>query len=229
MIEDPPLLTIRRNFPRPTAEQLAALKGVPTGYVVDCLDGRGALDGRIKPLDPAVAGVCGTALPCHAGPADNLAVFGALDAAQKGDVVVIGTDAFAATAVIGDLVQGMFRNRGVAGVVTDGYVRDIAGLREVGLPCFCAGVTPNSPARNGPGTVGLPVTLGDVTVAAGDVVIGDIDGVVILPFDRIDAVIARLETVRKAEAELDAKVKAGLEVPDFIQGLLNSDRVREID
>ena len=65
--------------------------------------------------------------------------------------------------------------------------------------------------------------------AGARVMIGDIDGVVILPFDRIDAVIARLETVRKAEAELDAKVKAGLEVPDFIQGLLNSDRVREID
>lgn len=229
MIEDPPLLTIRRNFPRPTAQQVAALTGVPTGFVVDCLDGRGALDGRIKPIDPAAAGFCGVALPCHAGPADNLAVFGALDAAQKGDVILIGTDGFAATAVIGDLVLGMASNRGAAAVVTDGYVRDILGLREVGLPCFAAGVTPNSPARNGPGTVGLPVTLGDVTVEAGDLVVGDLDGVVVLPFARIDAVIARLESVRKAEAELDAKVKAGLELPDFVRDLLASDRVREVD
>ncbi|MDJ0946313.1 MAG: 4-hydroxy-4-methyl-2-oxoglutarate aldolase [Kiloniellales bacterium] len=229
MIEDPPLLTIRRNFPRPRPEQVAALTGVPTGQVVDCLDGRGALDGRIKPIDPAAAGFCGVALPCHAGPADNLAVFGALDAAQPSDVILIGTDGFTATAVIGDLVHGMLRNRGVAAVVTDGYVRDIVGLRAVGLPCFCAGVTPNSPARNGPGTVGLPVTLGDVTVAAGDLVVGDLDGVVVVPLARVDAVIARLETVRKAEAELEAKVKAGLELPDFVKTLLASDQVREID
>ncbi len=229
MIEDPPLLTIRRNFPRPSPEQVAALTGMQTGWVVDCLDGRGALDGRIKPIDPDAAGFCGVALPCHAGPADNLAVFGALDAARAGDVILIGTDGFAATAVIGDLVQGMARNRGVAAVVTDGCVRDIAGLRAVGLPCFAAGVTPNSPARNGPGTVGLPVTLGGVTVAAGDLVVGDLDGVVILPFARIDAVIARLAALRAAEAELEAKVKAGLEVPDFVQGLLSSDKVREVD
>ncbi len=229
MIEDPPLLTIRREFPRPTPDQVAALTGMPTGQVVDCLEGRGALDGRIKPIDPAAANFCGVALPCHAGPADNLAVFGALDAAQPGDVILIGTDGFTATAVIGDLVHGMARNRGTAAVVTDGYVRDLAGLRAVGLPCFAAGVTPNSPARNGPGTVGLPVTLGDVTVAAGDLVVGDIDGVVIVPLARIDAVIARLETVRTAEAELEAKVKAGLELPDFVKSLLASDQVREID
>ena len=229
MIEDPPLLTIRRNFPRPSAERVAALAGALTGHVVDCLGGRGALDGRIKAVGRAAGAFCGVALPCEAGPADNLAVFAALDAAQAGDVIVASADGFAETAVVGDLVLGMMKNRGLAGFVTDGFARDIEGIEAVGLPCFGAGVTPNSPARNGPGTVGLPAIVGGVRVEAGDIVLGDIDGVVVVPQARIDAVIARLEAVRAAEADLDAKVKAGLEVPDFIAEVLASGRVKEVE
>ena len=229
MIEDPPILTIRRNFPRPTPAQVAALTGVPSGYAVDGLGGRGALDGRIKPIGATPPAFCGVALPCEAGPADNLAVFAAVDAARSGDVIIAATDAFSATAVVGDLVLGMARNRGVAAFVTDGTVRDTEGIEGVGMPCFAAGVTPNSPARNGPGTVGQPITLGGVTVAAGDILLGDRDGVVVVPQAQIDTVIARLEAIRAAEAELEAKVSGGLEVPDFIKDLLASDRVREVE
>src|SRR5262249_46775092 len=158
MIENPPLLTIRRKFQRPDTQVVAALKGVPTGFVVDALGGRGALDGRIKPLTSA-AQFHGVAITCEAGPADNLAVFGALATAEPGDVIVCAADGFEKTSVVGDLLLGMMKNRGLAGFVTDGYVRDITGLEAVGLPCFAAGATPNSAARNGPGTVGLPIVI----------------------------------------------------------------------
>lgn len=229
MIEDPPLLTLRRNFPRPTPGQLAALTGVATGYAVDAMDGRGALDFRIKPVDDKAAAFCGVALTCHAGPADNLAVFGAIEAARPGDVIVIATDGHTGTAVVGDLVLGMARNRGVVAMVTDGCVRDLPGIRGVGLPCFAAGVTPNSPARNGPGTVGLPVVVGGTAVGSGDIVIGDGDGVVVVPLALADAVAERLPAIREAEAALEAKVRDGLAVPDFITGLFADGRVREID
>lgn len=227
MIEDAPLLAIRRDFPRPPADQVAAFAGLQTGFVVDALGGRGALDGRIKPIGPALS-FCGIALPCHAGPADNLAAFGALSIAQAGDVIVCAADAFEQNAVLGDLMLGMMKNRGVAAFVTDGFVRDLIGIRAVGLPCFAAGLTPNSPARNGPGTVGLPVVVGGVTIGPGDVVLGDEDGVVVVPFARIEETVARLPIVRAAEAALDTKVKAGLEIPDFIQALIDGGRFREI-
>jgi len=228
MIEDAPLLQIRRRFARPTAAQIKAFQGLQTGFVVDAMGGGGALDGRIKPI--ADSGTfCGVALPCHAGPADNLAVFGALSIAQPGDVIVCGADCFAETAVTGDLLLGMLKNRGVVAFVTDGFVRDITGIRSVGLPCYAAGVTPNSPARNGPGTVGLPVVVGGVAVNAGDIVIGDEDGVVIVPAGRLKQTIAKLPSVRAAEADLDMKVKAGLEVPPFIQGLIDAGRFTDVD
>ena len=232
MIEDPPLLTIRRNFARPAAEAVAALAGVPSGHLVDAMGGRGALDYRIKPVTqgpPAAHAFCGVALTCGCGPADNLAVFAALHAARAGDVIVAATDAFMGTAVIGDLLLGMARNAGAAAFVTDGLARDLDGIEGVGTPLFCRGVSPNSPARTGPGTVGLPVTLGSVTVASGDLIAGDRDGVVIVPRGRIEAVTLALDSVRAAEADLEAKVRAGLEVPDFVADLLQSDRVRNLD
>ena len=228
MIEDPPLVTLRRPTRRPTPAQIEALKGVQTGFLVDAMGGRGALDYRIRVLAGLPADFCGVALTCHAGPCDNLAVFAMLPVLTGGDVMMVATDSYVATAVAGDLLLGMARNQGAAAFVTDGCVRDIPGLLGVGLPCFSAGVTPNSPARNGPGTVGLPVVVGGVAVETGDIVVGDIDGVVVVPFDRIDAVIARLPDIRRAEAALDAKVKAGLTVPDFARAIFDQGRVREV-
>ena len=232
MIEDPPVLTIRRGFERPKAEAVAALSGVPSGHLVDAMGGRGAADFRIKPVieeGRVASAFCGVAVTCHAGPADNLALFAAIETARGGDVIVAATDAFEGTAVIGDLMLGMARNRGVIAVVTDGLARDLEGIAGVGTPVFCRGVSPNSPARNGPGTVGLPVTIGGVTVDSGDLVAGDRDGVVVVPRDRVEAVVRALQAVRAAEADLDAKVRAGLEIPDFVRGLLDSERVRYLD
>jgi len=229
MIADPPLLTLKRNFVRPQQKQVDQLKGVATGVVVDCLGGYGALDASIKAINTDLPTFCGVAVTCDAGPADNLAVFGALDIAGAGDVLVISTGAYAGCAVIGDLVLGMAKNRGIVASVTDGYVRDIDGINAAGLPCYAAGVTPNSPARNGPGTAGLDIMVGGLKVESGDIVVGDKDGVVIVPNDRIADVLLRLPEVLEAEAELDAKVKAGLEMPDFVIDMLSSDRVVEIE
>jgi 4-hydroxy-4-methyl-2-oxoglutarate aldolase len=228
MITDPPQLKIRRGFKRPQTELLSGFAGVPTGYLVDAMGGRGCIDYRIKPLVQSEKVMVGVAVTCHAGPADNLALFGALHAARKGDILVAATDAFTATAVTGDLLLGMARNRGIAGFVTDGLIRDLIGVLGVGLPVYCAGITANSPARNGPGTVGLPIVIGDVVIHSGDIIVGDRDGVVIVPLDQAQDVLNKLKDVKAAEAGLEAKVKAGLEIPDFVEAIIASDRVEEI-
>jgi 4-hydroxy-4-methyl-2-oxoglutarate aldolase len=228
MIEDPPLLTIRSDFARPTPEQLSHFSGLQTGYAVDAMHGRGALDYRIKPLSPLAAPLVGIAITCSCGPADNLALFGAMANAKAGDILVASTDGFTGTAVTGDLLMGMARNRGILGLVTDGLARDSAGLLAVGLPVFCAGLTPNSPSRNGPGTVGLPVVMAGVRIESGDVLLADNDGVVVIPRAELATVIGRLELVRQAESSLEAKVASGLGVPDFIESILSSDKVRKL-
>jgi len=119
-------------------------------------------------------------------------------------------------AVVGDLVLGMARNNGIAGFVTDSCVRDTRGIKEVGLPCFAAGISPNSPARNGPGTVGAPIVIGGVAIASGDVVIADEDGVVIVPRAKLAATLTRLADVRHKEDEMMAKVAGGMKGFDFL-------------
>lgn len=229
MIEEPALITLRHRVPRPTAEQIAAFSGVPTGFVADALGGRGAMAAAIKPVIPEQSSLCGVALTVHVGPADNLAAMMALPMVQPGDVMVAAADGFMQTAVTGDLLLGMMRNLGAVGFVTDGCARDVVGIRDMGLPCFAAGITPNSPTRNGPGTINLPVVCGGIPVESGDIVVGDIDGIVVVPFARIDATIERLKAVKAAEAALLPKVQAGLGVPPWVTELSQRIQIQALD
>ena len=229
MIEDPPLLTIRRRFLRPDAAKLAQLAGVQTGTLVDAMDGRGALDFAIKPVDPKRAAFVGSALTCEPGPSDNLAILAAIALAEPGDVIVAAGEGFTGTAIVGDNMAAMARNRKVAAIVADGLVRDSAGVVGVGLPVFARGITPNSCVRSGPGRIGLPVVAGGVSVEAGDIVVGDLDGVVVIPWAQLDVVLDRLAAVRRAEAALQEKILNGLDCPEAVRTLLGSDRVRYVD
>jgi 4-hydroxy-4-methyl-2-oxoglutarate aldolase len=209
VIENPPLLTIHRGFRRPDPALIEAFRGAQTSHLCDAMDGRGAVDWRIKPLDPACACFVGPALTAFAYPADIAGMIGALVEAQAGDVIMCANDSYTGTAVIGDLAAGVMRNKGVAAFVTDGLARDRAGIVAAGMPLFAMGISPNSPAANGPGIVGAPVTLGGVHVRPGDIVVGDADSVVVVPLDRAEAVLERLRAVQAAEAKFEAAVKAG--------------------
>ena len=232
MLETPPALTIRRSFQRPSRESIAKLESAMTGQVADALGGLGALDASIKPLadaPPAMKSFVGPAFPCMNSPADQLALVGALAYAEPGDVLVVGTEAYLGTAVIGDLMAGMLLNRGAAALVTDGAVRDTPGIVGVGLPVFCAGVSPNSPQRNGPGTAGLAISIGGVTVNPGDVLAGDVDGVVVVPQDALDDVIGHVDEIKRMESEVEAKVKDGLTYPDSWRAYLEPGAARFVD
>ncbi len=126
MIKDPPLLKVCRYTRKFESSSLELVQGIPLGYLVDAMDGRGAVDHRVRLLEgfPKESRLLGTALTCHCGPGDNLGLFGAVAEAQPGDVIVAATDSFEGTCLTGDLLMGMARNCKVAGLVTDGLVRD---------------------------------------------------------------------------------------------------------
>jgi 4-hydroxy-4-methyl-2-oxoglutarate aldolase len=228
MIGDPPVLTFRRNFQRPSAAQVAGFAGVPTGFVVDAQMGQGAVDHRIKPLWPESA-FAAPAVTAKCGPRDNMAVWIAMRVAQPGDVLVLHTGDYEGTAVIGDHVAAIAKRLGIVAVVTDGLVRDIDGLEAVGLPVFCRGITPNSPYKNGPCEVGTRVSIGGVTIEAGDILVGDRDGVAVVPRARIDEVIAGLEDVHQRERETGERIAGGATIPPWVDELIGSSRTRLLD
>ncbi len=215
MIEEVPNLQIQAIH-RPDATLVAQLRGTPTGFLVDAMGGTGALDYRIHPAIAEQYAFCGVALTCNAGPADNLALVHALQQVEPGDVLIVGADGFTGCAVTGDLVLGMAKNSGAVGFVTDGCVRDLVGLKSVGLPAWSMGVTPNSPHRNGPGTIGMPVNIAGHGVRSGDIVVADQDGVVIIPSEMLASVLAKLPGIRAAEAAADESVRQGARLPGFL-------------
>lgn len=228
MIEEPPLLTVKRPDRRPTDVQIAAFQGVPSSFVADAMYGVGALAG-IGPVGEGRDLNCvaaGPALTVDCGPGDIMALAGSLGFIRSGDIVVSTFGGLKGRAAAGDRIAGMMRNNGAAGFVTDGPMRDYAGVVSVGLPSWCAGLCPSSPVSTGPGRIGLPIQIGGREVETGDMVVADRDGVVTVPFEEIGAVIEMLETVKRLETELDAEVAAGLKQPAAITELMASDKVR---
>ena len=230
MLEEPPLLQIRRPTRRPSPAQIAALKDQPTGFLCDAMDGKGALDPSLTLLDihALPTQFCGVAITSNNGPDDLMGLLGSLSQIQPGDVVVAGTSNWRGSAITGDRVMGMCRNNGAVGFVTDGMVRDHEGLVEVGLPIVCAGMNPNSPYTKGPAKVGTPIMVGGVRIETGDLIVADRTGTVVVPYDLLDHVIETVERGGDLEAELDAKVAAGQKVPKAIEELLASDNVQWI-
>jgi 4-hydroxy-4-methyl-2-oxoglutarate aldolase len=224
---EPIPLTIRREWPRVDSKTLNALKDVPTGFIVDAIGRTGALHHSIRPVWRGPHFV-GSALPVWTTARDNLAPYAAIKFAKSGDVMLIAADEFDAASVIGDVIIGMMKNAGIVAAVTDGLVRDIPGIVEVGIPVYACGVTPNSPFKHGPGTIGLPISLGGQRVEAGDLVVGDGDGVVVVPRWRVNELIAELPAIREKEAQMEKLVKSGATSPAWLEARL-AEGVRYVD
>lgn len=209
------VLRAARDIPRAERADIEAFGAAPVGNVVDAIGRTGAMDPAVKPVTPKNR-FAGAALTVEAGPRDNLAPWAALRLARQGDVLVIATGGHVDHSVAGDLLMGMAANAGIVAIVTDGAVRDLTGAGKVGIPVFAAAISPNSPQKNGPGTVGLPIVCGGIAVRSGDVVCGDEDGVVVVPGGRIAAARAELEKVRAKEAAMEAVVAGGSTAPAWI-------------
>jgi regulator of RNase E activity RraA len=229
MIETPPLVRIHEKMRRPGQKQIDAFSGIPTGFVVDAMLGGGALSSKIRPIGEGRDIRCvshGPAMTAHCGAADVLATFAALRFLRPGDIVIAAFDNHQGCAAAGDRLIGMMKNNGAAGFVTDGPVRDYVGITDVGLPVWCTGLTPASPFMSGPGTVGFPVQIGEQQISTGDMIVADIDGVVVVPFHRIDEVINKLDEIKVLERELDVKVAKGLKIPEWVETILDSSQTQ---
>jgi 4-hydroxy-4-methyl-2-oxoglutarate aldolase len=175
-------------------------------------------DKTLTVVDPAVrAMIPGVRL---AGPAftvvaedDHLPVMSALAAAAPGDVLVIAAYG-GSGAVFGELFATEARRRGLAGIVTDGYCRDLRGLREIGLPVFARGTTPRSGTTVSRAAPGGTVAFGGVDVAAGEVVFGDDDGLLVASAERIEAALDGAELIARSERAILAAQARGRALHD---------------
>lgn len=191
-----------------TDEERERLEPLPTSAIVDSMDRLGSPDAGISPIWPD-ARLTGTALTVLTAAGDNLIIHSALDVVERGEILVINGFGDRTRALIGDLIVERALSLGVAGFVIDGCVRDAQAIQQLGMPVFARGVTPAGPYKNGPGQIGVPIAIGGVSVATGDVVVADADGVAFIPRARLSEVAGKATAKLSDEAGKRARIRAG--------------------
>jgi regulator of RNase E activity RraA len=168
-------------------------------------------DPAVRALLPDVT-LVGTAVTVRSD-GDLLGMIAAIGRAEPGTVLVVATDG-SPLAASGELFATEARRRGLAGIVVDGYCRDLRGLRRGGLPLFARGTTPAAGPAAGPVVVQEPVRFAGVEVRPGDLVVGDDDGLLIASPDRVAAALERAEEIERVEAEVAAALRSGRSLYD---------------
>jgi regulator of RNase E activity RraA len=216
-----PGFRIRERIDRPPAELVAGFGAFDTPAISDRMNRLYAMAQGIRNLTHEHLRILGPACTVKVYPGDNLMVHKALDIAQPGDVIVIDTSASAMTAAAGDLISTKARHRGVAGFVVDGLVRDLEEIRALGdFPVYARGVTPIGPLHRGPGEINYPVSVGGIVVFPGDIIVGDLNGVVVVPSGIAPELLDRLTVQAAKETDYVAAVRQGDFSNDWVDSLL---------
>lgn len=194
------------------ARQLAAL-GAATVY--EAQGAFGALDAGIKPIDPGMR-MAGPARTVDLRPGDNLMIHYALLQATAGDVLVLDAKGFLEADLWGDVLTAQALRIGLAGLLVHGAVRDATSIVEAVFPVFCRGLSIKGTAKHQPGRVDVPVVIGDVVIHPGDWIVGDRDGVAVVPAADIDTAIAKSLAREAKESAMREAIAGGATTADLL-------------
>jgi RraA family protein len=192
---------------------------VPVANVSDSMSRMAAAGPRLRPMQ-AGGGMAGPALTVKLRPGDNLMLHKALDLAEPGDVIVADAGGDLTTAIMGDLMLNYAIQRGVAGIVVNGAVRDVDSIRALDLPVYAAGVTHRGPYKDGPGEINVPVALDGMVVEPGDLVLGDADGVLAVARLAAPEILALAEAKQASEAREMAAFRNGTSDRSWVDRVL---------
>jgi regulator of RNase E activity RraA len=204
-----PGFRVRTEIERPDPAVIQGFGRFETPAISDLMNRLYTMHCQIRPMTGDLP-ILGPACTVKVYPGDNLMVHKSLDVARPGDVVVVDASSSGMTAVLGDLVSTKARHRGIAGFVVDGLIRDLPGIRGLGdFPVYARGVTPIGPLHRGPGEINHAVSVGGIVVHPGDVIAGDLNGVVVIPRDIAEELLDRLVTRASVESDYTEAVARG--------------------
>jgi RraA family protein len=164
--------------------------------------------------------LAGPAVTVKSRPGDNLMIHKALDLAEPGDVIVVDAGGDLTNALIGELMIAYAKKKGVAGIVIHGAVRDAASIRAGSFPVFAAGVTHRGPYKDGPGEINVPIAIDGMVITPGDLILGDDDGLLCVPFDECDRVYQAAKAKTDAEQLQMANIAAGTNDRSWVDAAL---------
>ena len=224
-----PGFRMRRHIGRPDPALVAGFREFETPMISDLMNRLYTMCTAIRNVTAPHLRILGPPCTVKVFPGDNLMVHKALDLAAPNDILVVDAGGSAMNAVLGDLVSTKARHRKITGFVVDGYVRDIPGIVALDFPVYARGVTPIGPLHRGPGEVNFPVQCGGIVVHPGDIIVGDENGVVVIPQDAAASLLERLRMRRETEANYVAAVARGEFSNAWVDALLTQGGCEVVD
>ena len=200
-------LQIRKRQRQVDERTVDRFRAMPVANVSDCMSRMTAAGARLRPMH-ASGKLAGPALTVKTRPGDNLMIHKALDLAQPGDVLVVDGGGDLTSALIGEIMVSYAITRGIAGFVINGAIRDYDMIRAGTFPVYAAGVTHRGPYKDGPGEINVPVAIDGMVIAPGDLILGDADGCLCVPYDDVEAVYRAVTEKMAAEAKTLAAIAA---------------------
>jgi RraA family protein len=187
---------------------VAKFRELPVANISDSMSRMTAGGAKLRPIH-AGGVLAGPAFTVKTRPGDNLMVHKALDIAEPGDIVVVDGGGDLTNSLIGEMMTAHAQQRGIAGIVIYGAIRDYDTLHAGTYPIFAAGVTHRGPYKDGPGEINVPIAIDGMVIAPGDLVVGDGDGLVCVPFDQTEEVLKATQAKHAAELKQIEAIKAG--------------------
>src|SRR3954464_8800955 len=193
---------------RPDPKLVAELAKMVTPHLSDSIERLYAGGPQLRPMHKE-GKLAGPAYTVKTAAGDNLLVHKAIDTARPGDVIVVDAGGWLENAIIGELMMSRARQRGVAGIVIWGAIRDSAEIGAGSYPVYAAGVTHRGPYKNGPGEINVPVVIGGMPVNPGDIIVGDADGLVAVPLAQADRILKSAQGILAKETAAMKEIEAG--------------------
>ena len=202
-------LRILRRARKVAPEVVERFSSLPVANVSDSMSRMTGGGTSLRPMHAGGTVLAGPALTVKARPGDNLMLHKALDLAEAGDVVVVDAGGDLTNSLMGELMHAYAERKGMAGIVIYGAIRDSAYMRASKFPVFAAGITHRGPYKDGPGEINVPIAIEGMVIHPGDLVMGDDDGVVCVPFDDCEAVYKATKAKHDAETKQMEDILAG--------------------
>lgn len=218
----------KRQMPDKTL--IERLAQIPAANIADTMGRSCAMHPRIRLMSGFSGIFAGPALTVKARAGDNLFIHQALDMAEPGDVIVVSNEEDQRRSLMGEIMFTYAMNqRRLGGLVLDGPVRDVDALRAMSLPVYATGSTPGGPYKEGPGEINVPIACGGVSVNPGDIILGDLDGIIVIPQKDAQAVLEAAEELHKADASKVLAAQNGTANRAWVMKTLESKKTEFID
>ncbi|AGX06429.1 MULTISPECIES: RraA family protein [Bacillus] len=193
---------------RVSKEIIEQYRSVVTPHISDNLNRMHAIGAKLRPYHKK-GKLIGTAVTVKTRPGDNLLVHKAIDLAEPGDVIVVDAGGDTTNAIVGEIMLRIAKRNGITGFIIDGAIRDTKAFAEGDFPVYAVGVTHRGPYKDGPGEINVPISIDGMCVNPGDLIIGDEDGIAVIPQENAEELLYKVKAQEVKESEIFESIENG--------------------